>query len=581
VRRKLSNPEDECNFEIDMNIYEDASPWVEKDRLWQKNVPNYIPKALKYPENLPNLYCYLAKGASEFPNVCAIFDYDQDVKYTYREYKYNVDKLATALYNLGIQKGDGVAIFTGNCPEFYFALFAVVKIGAIFVPINPLLKKHEVTHIVGDAGIIKAIIVNQRLLGELRRVQKVTPIEKIIVINRDKESEDTIDFNNLMNSAEPNPPKVDVNIKEDLAFIIYTGGTTGMPKGAMLTHFNMMATVVQTASRLFDIKKGLAIRGIWTNIAILPLAHIYGLLMAITTTLHGYMNIVASFEPLKILQIIDKYKVQVFSGIPTMYVFIANHPDFKKYDISSLQVVTSAASALAPATGRAWEDAGVKVVQGYGLTECSPATHLQPIAWCKTVEDSIGIPIPDTDAKITDPADPSKELEPGQEGELLIRGPQVMKGYWGKPEATAAVLTEDGWLRTGDIAKMDENGYFYIVGRTKEQIKYKGYRILPAEVENILFEHPAVLECAVIGLPQDDVGETIKAFIKLRPEYKGKITEQEIIDWAKEEMAGYKWPRIVEFIETIPKTTVGKVFRRQLLERELKRKEGQEEREEE
>ncbi|MDD1778143.1 MAG: AMP-binding protein [Candidatus Helarchaeota archaeon] len=571
----MTDSKDECNFEIDMNIYEDASPWMEKDRLWQKNVPDSIPKALKYPENLPNLYCYLARGASEFPNICAIFDYDQNVKYTYREFKYNVDKLATALYKLGIKKGDGVAIFTGNCPEVYFAIYAVVKIGAILIPINPLLKKHEVTHIVGDAGIVKAIIVHQRLLGELRRVLKVTPIEKIIVIKREKEAPDTLDFNELMNSAEPKPPKVDINIKEDLAFIIYTGGTTGMPKGVMLTHFNMMANTVQTASRLYDIKKTLAIRGHWTNLAILPLAHIYGLLMAMTTSLHGYMNIIASFEPLKILQIIDKYKVEVFSAIPTMCVFIANHPDFSKYDISSLQLVTSAASALAPATARAWEQAGVKVVQGYGCTELSPASHLQPIEWCKTIETSIGIPIPDTDAKIADPVDPSKELELGQEGELLIRGPQVMKGYWRKPDATAAVFY-NGWLRTGDIAKMDENGYFYIVGRTKEQIKYKGYRILPAEVENMLFEHPAVLECAVIGLPQADVGETIKAFIKLRPEYKGKVTEQDIINWAKEEMAGYKWPRIVEFIETIPKTTVGKVFRRQLLERELKKAEGKE-----
>ena len=572
----MTDPNDECNFEIDMNIYEDASPWMEKDRLWQKNVPDYIPKALKYPENLPNLYCYLAKGASEFPNVCAIFDYDQDIKYTYREYKYNVDKLATALYNLGIRKGDGVAIFTGNCPEFYFSLFAVVKIGAILIPINPLLKKNEVSHIVGDAEIVKTIICHQRQLGVLRRVLKTHPIEKIIVIKRDKEAEDTLDFDQLMNSAEPKPPKVEVNIKEDLAFIIYTGGTTGMPKGVMLTHFNIMANVAQTGSRLYNIKKSLAIRGLWTNLAILPLAHIYGLLMAVTTTLHGYMNIVAAFEPLKILQIIDRYKVQVFSGIPTLFIFIANHPDFKNYDLSSLQLVTSAASALAPNTARTWEEAGVKIVQGYGLTECSPATHLQPIEWCKTVAESIGIPISDTDTRIVDVADPSKELELGQDGELLIRGPQVMKGYWRKPEATASVLMEGGWLRTGDIAKMDENGYFYIVGRSKEQIKYKGYRILPAEVENMLFEHPAVLECAVIGLPQEDVGETIKAFIKLRPEYKGKITEQEIINWAKEEMAGYKWPRIVEFIETIPKTTVGKVFRRQLLERELRKREGKE-----
>jgi acyl-CoA synthetase (AMP-forming)/AMP-acid ligase II len=254
-----------------------------------------------------------------------------------------------------------------------------------------------------------------------------------------------------------------------------------------------------------------------------------------------------------------------------MFIFIANHAEFKKYDLSSLQLVTSAAAELAPSIGKKWEDAGVKVVQGYGLTECSPATHLQPIEWCKTIDESIGLPVPDTDAKIVDPTDPSKEMVLGEMGELLIRGPQVMKGYWRNPEATAAVLMEDGWLRTGDLAKMDENGYFYIVGRSKEMIKYKGYRILPFEVEKTLYEHPAVLECAVIGLPREDVGETIKAFIKLRPEYKGKITEQEIIEWAKGEMAGYKWPRMIEFVETIPKTPVGKVFRRQLLERELKK----------
>ena len=175
------------------------------------------------------------------------------------------------------------------------------------------------------------------------------------------------------------------------------------------------------------------------------------------------------------------------------------------------------------------------------------------------------------DARIVDPADPTKVLNIGEAGELLIRGPQVMKGYWRNPEATGRVLLEGGWLHTGDIAKMDENGYFYIVGRSKEMIKYKGYRILPFEVEKSLYDHPAVLECAVIGVPREDIGETIKAFIKLRPEYKGKITDQEIMDWAKEEMAGYKWPREVEFVETIPKTAVGKVFRRQLREKELKK----------
>ncbi|MHA1265372.1 MAG: class I adenylate-forming enzyme family protein [Candidatus Helarchaeota archaeon] len=567
----MTDPTDECDFEIDMNIYEDVSPYMEKNRIWQKNVPDFIPKALKYPEHLPNLYCGLAHATEEFPNVCAIYDYDRNEKYTYRELKYNVDKLADALRNLGVKKGDGVAIFTGNCPEVYFTLYATLKIGAILIPINPLLKKKEVLHIISDATIVKVIIAHQRQLGVVRRVIKQHPVEKIIVIKRDKPTENTLDFDEVMNSGKLNSPLERMNLKEDLALLMYTGGTTGLPKGVMLTHFNMMADSIQSSARLYSFEKSLTMRGQWTNLNILPLCHIYGILMAINTLMHGYMNILMTFNPGKILQVIEKYKVKVFSGIPTMFVFIANHPDFLKYDLTSLELVTSAAAALPPSIGKKWEEAGVKIVQGYGLTECSPATHLQPIEWCKTIDESIGIPIPDTDAKIVDPTDPTKELEIGQAGELLIRGPQVMKGYWKNPEATKRVLLEDGWLRTGDIAKMDENGYFYIVGRSKEMIKYKGYRILPFEVEKTLYEHPAVLECAVIGIPRDDVGETIKAFIKLRPEYKGKITEQEIIDWAKEEMAGYKWPRIVEFVETIPKTAVGKVFRRQLREKELKK----------
>ncbi len=567
----MADPEDECYFEIDMNIYEDKSPWVKKDELWQKNVPDSIPKGLKYPDHLPNLYCSLANATAEFPNVCAIYDYDRSEKYTYRELKYNVDKFASALRKLGVKKGDGVAIFTGNCPEYYFTLYAVMKIGAILIPINPLLKKKEVLHIVSNAEIVKVMVTHQRQLGIVKRVVKQHPIEKIIVIKRDKESEETLAYDSLLSSGDINSSLEKMNIKEDLAFLMYTGGTTGLPKGVMLTHFNMIATIFQTSSRLYPIEKALDIRGKWTNLNVLPLCHIYGVLMTLNTLSHGYMNILMTFNPGNILQVIEKYKIKVFSGIPTMFVFIANHPDFKKYDLSSLELVTSAAAALAPSIGKQWEDAGVKIVQGYGLTECSPATHLQPIEWCPTIDESIGIPISDTDAKIVDTVDPTKVLKVGEAGELLILGPQVMKGYWRNPEATARVIIDGGWLRTGDIAKMDENGYFYIVGRSKEMIKYKGYRILPFEVEKSLYDHPAVLECAVIGVPRDDIGENIKAFIKLRPEYKGKISEQEIIDWAKEEMAGYKWPREVEFVETIPKTAVGKVFRRQLRDKELKK----------
>ena len=254
---------------------------------------------------------------------------------------------------------------------------------------------------------------------------------------------------------------------------------------------------------------------------------------------------------------------------------MANHPDFEKRDLSSLENVITSGAALADAVAERWRKiAGVEVRQGYGLTECSPGTHLQPQYWAKWKPNSIGMPIIDTDVKIVNP-DTLEELPIGEKGELLIRGPQVMKGYWKKPEATKRVFVEDEngniWLRTGDIGYMDEDGYFYISGRTKEMIKYKGYRILPFEVEKTLYEHPAVLEAGVIGIPDEVVGEKIKAFIRLRPEFVGKITEQEIIEWAKENMAGYKWPREIEFVSSIPKTPVGKIMRRALLEKELKR----------
>ncbi|MHA1232556.1 MAG: AMP-binding protein, partial [Candidatus Helarchaeota archaeon] len=419
-------------------------------------------------------------------------------------------------------------------------------------------------------------ICHEKLWRQVRKVHKEIPFEKIAIIDATKEIEDTYSIDQLIEKYDPNPPEVDIDMEEDLAFLMYTGGTTGLPKGVMLTHKNMLANVLQSSLRVLPFEEGMAVRGKWANLAVLPLCHIYGLLMACNTIANGYLNITMLFDVEKVMQAVDKFKIQVFSGIPTMFTFIANSPNFaeRKYDLTSLGLVTSAAAALAPKIAEKWEEIGVKVVQGYGLTECCPATHLQPIFWIEPKRESIGIPLPDTDAKIVDP-DTLEDLPPGEIGELWICGPQVMKGYWKKPDRTKAVLVKDDkgktWLRTGDLAKMDEDGYFYISGRTKEMIKYKGYRILPFEVEKTLYEHPAVFECAVIGIPDDEVGEKIKAFIKLRPEYEGKITEQDIIDWAKEEMAGYKWPRIVEFVPSIPKTAVGKVFRRTLREKELEK----------
>jgi long-chain acyl-CoA synthetase len=576
----ITELDEKCKFDLEsIPVYEDGrSPYVEPNRLWQKLVPDTIPKALNYPE-VGSLYCFLAHTAYEYPYNMAIFDWDRGEKYTYIELKDMVDKLATAFHKLGIKKGDGIGLYTANCPEFYVILFATLKIGAILVPINPLLKYREIKHIVSDSGIVKLMISHDKLWRQVRKVHRDIQFDMIAIINPSKEREGLYDIKKLIDENDPEPPDVDINIKEDLAFLMYTGGTTGLPKGVMLTHFNMAANVMQSSLRVKPFEEGLEIRGKWANLAILPLCHIYGLLMACNTIVNGYLNITMLFDPRKVMEAIDKFEIQIFSGIPTMYTFIANHAKFKEYDLSSLQLVTSAAAALAPSITRRWqENQEVTPVQGYGLTECSPATHLQPTFWITPKGDSIGIPLADTDALIVDPAT-LEEVPIGEIGELIICGPQVMKGYWKNPERTKAVLIEKGgktWLRTGDLARMDEEGYFYISGRTKEMIKYKGYRILPFEVEKTLYEHPAIYECAVIGIPDDEVGEKIKAFCSIRSEYEGKVTEEDIIEWAKEEMAGYKWPRIVEFVPSIPKTAVGKVFRRSLLEKELKKKKKEE-----
>ena len=277
-----------------------------------------------------------------------------------------------------------------------------------------------------------------------------------------------------------------------------------------------------------------------------------------------------SFNASEVLEAIEYYKCITFVSVPVMFQMLINHPDFTNRDLSTLESTTSGSAALAPELNKKWEDVvGFKVGQGFGLTEASPITHSQP-GWLPEIKpESIGVPIIDTDAKIVNP-DTLVELPVGEVGELLVKGPQIMKGYWNRPEDTANVIV-NGWLRTGDLAKIDENGYFYIEGRTKDIIKYKGYKVMPKEVEAKLYEHPAILEAAVIGVPDPNIGETIKAFIVLKPEYEDSdISEEEIIDWAKERLAGYKYPRKVEFRKILPRTAVGKIFRRKLREAEVK-----------
>lgn len=567
---------DDWKFNTDLADYKNLGKW-RPDRVWLKNCPDDIAKTVDYP-NLKGAHCFLKRTAKANPNNLAIYDYDRNLKFTYQEFDYIASQVATGLAELGVQgQEQGVAIFTPNCPEYMFALFAVNQLGSVWVPINPLLKKNEILHILNDSGIVSTVIIHESLYGTMKRVMKEYPIKNVILIQEGKEIEEGIlSFNDFFYKFPPNPPKVEINPEEDLMALMYTGGTTGLPKGVMLTHQNMIANVFQTVF-FIDTPQGIEEKyGKFINLAVLPLAHIFGLYLLYATINTAYLNVMARYDAKKVLELIQKYKINMMSGVPTHYQILAHYPDFDKYDITSLQLITSAGAALPQILAKIWKEKGkVTVKQGYGLTECSPATHLQP-DWLDYKPDSIGVPIIDTDCLVIDPEDVEKECEFGQAGELIICGPQVMKGYWKKPEATEKVLVKRSddktWLRTGDIVKMDENGYFYVVGRSKEMIKYKGYRILPFEVEDILYEHPDVAEAAVIGIPDDVVGETIKAFIRLKPESKGKVTEEDIIDWAKENMAAYKYPREVEFVGNIPKSPVGKVLRRTFREQELKKR---------
>jgi long-chain acyl-CoA synthetase len=366
-----------------------------------------------------------------------------------------------------------------------------------------------------------------------------------------------------MNKYAPNPKPVEVK-PSDIGVLQYTGGTTGVPKGAMITHRNLVVNASQCEVQL-PIRRGVDI-----GVVALPLFHIFGMSVAMNSHILTGTSMLLIPDPrdLKgVLGNISKHKATIFCGAPTMYIGLLNRPDIKKYNLSSVRACISGAAPLPVEIQKRFEQAtGGRLVEGYGLTESSPVSHVNPLDDPKKNRPgSIGIPVSDTDAKIVDLETGEKDLKPGEVGELVIKGPQVMQGYWNSPDETKIAL-RDGWLYTGDIAKMDEDGYFYIVDRKKDMIDVSGLKVWPREVEEILYEHPAVNEAAAIGVPDPYRGETVKAYVSLKPGYEGKVTEQEIIKFCKERIASYKAPTQVEFRASLPKTLVGKILRRPLKE---------------
>jgi len=509
-----------------------------------------------YPE-IP-LFQILKNTAMMFPDKTAIL---YPHKLTYKELDVSSDRLATALAHLDAKKGNTIALYMWNSPEFIVAFFGALKLGATVTALNPSFKEKDAKYQLEDSESV-IVIVDDELYPIIERIRhKVPKLKNVIVVGESKHP-GKYSFEEFIEKHLPHPPKVEFDPKEDLAVIQYTGGTTGLPKGCMLTHYNITSNIFQLtiASTLERTRDDIML-------AHLPLYHIYGMtsVMSASIRLGISLVIMKRFELEKFLELIQEFKVtSVLTVMPVLALLVNSQELVKQYDLSSIRFINNGGTPIIPETARKLQKlTGVTVVQGYGLSEASPVTHENPLRHTKI--ESVGPPIPDTEQKIVDPETGAKELPHGEVGEVIIRGPQVMKGYWKKPEATAKTIRK-GWLYTGDLGKIDEDGYLYIVDRKKEIIKYKGFTIGPAEIEAVLYEHPAVAGCAVIGKPDPVAGEIPKAFVALKD--GAKATEEELIKFVEERVAGYKKIREVEFVETVPRSLAGKVLRRVFIEKE-------------
>jgi long-chain acyl-CoA synthetase len=550
---------------------------------WTKNYDEGVPSEINIPEK--PLYSLIDDAANTYPEKTAIIFFDK--KITYKQLKEMIDRFAHALQEHGVKKGDVVAIMLPNTPQFVISYYAILKIGGIVTPLNPLYKSAEIKRQLLDSGA-ETIILLDLLYPEFEIIKNEVKMKNIIVTSikdflppllkmlyplkyktpKIKYEPNMHKFMDLLKYSPEYKP-VNINPKEDLAALMYTGGTTGIPKGAMLTHYNLLSNVVQIKYWFKPRIEPMVV------LSVLPFFHIYGQTAAMNYVfVHmATMVILPRFDVKDMFKSINKYRVTVFHGVPTLYIQIINSPLVKKYKLDTIEACISGAAPLPIEVQKKFEElTGGKLREGYGLTETSPVTHVNPILG-KFKVGSIGLPVPNTLAAIADP-DNNVLLPPDSIGELVISGPQVMKGYYNMPEENAKAFFELGgfrWFRTGDIAKMDEEGYFYIVERKKDLIKYKGYSVYPREVEEVLYKHPAVKEAAVIGVPDPEVGEQIKAFVVLKDEFKGKVKEEEIIEFVKTQIAPYKYPRIVEFRDSLPKSAVGKILRKVLRDEEIKK----------
>jgi long-chain acyl-CoA synthetase len=480
-----------------------------------------------------------------------------------------VEKMAASLAAAGVKKGDRVALMLPNCPQYVISFLATVRLGAVVTQVNPLYVEREISYILNDSGA-ETTIVYADVYGRIKSVLPNTDLQTVIVVDFAGEPQGLdpghSSFGDFLSADADPAPEVDIDPAADVAALQYTGGTTGVSKGAMLTHRNLVANVQQTIDVF--VRDPAQFRG-RKCVGALPFFHIYGLtcVMLFGIRLGVEQVLLPRFEVQDALAVFANDRPTMFSGVPTMYMaLLASDADLRKHHLHDVKIFNSGGSALPVNLKRSFEErVGKPLFEGYGLSEASPVTHNNPPFLGEGREGSIGIPIPSTEARIVDTEAGETEIPVGESGELIIKGPQIMKGYWGMPDETAQTL-RDGWLYTGDIAKMDESGYFYIVDRKKDMILASGYNVYPREIEEVLFEHPDVAEAVAIGIPDEYRGETVKAFVVRRS--GASTTEEEMLDFCKERLAAYKTPKAVEFREDLPKSAVGKLLRRILVDEE-------------
>ncbi len=549
-------------------------------RIWHDQYDEGVPPSIDYPD-VP-LYHFLEQNAQKYPQkTCTIF---RGAKITYQEMDEYTDQFAAGLASLGVKKGDRVGILIPNTPQFVIAYFGILKAGAVVVATNPQYTAREIKHQVNDSGM-RLMIVMSNFYRKVKAVQPETGLEQLIVTNfkealpplkallftlleekaggyRAVLEDPDLWMPELISRFNPSDrPEIKVG-PNDMAIFQYSGGTTGIPKGAVGLHQNLVANTIHFMHWITS-----AVLGEEVVLMAIPLYHVYGMVAGMNYGLGSAFSLVMVPDPrdLKdLLKNLQKYRTTIFPAVPAIFNAINNYPDVVsgKYDLSAIKACISGSAPLLRETKQTFEElTGGIVLEGYGLSEAPTATHCNPNLGENRMG-SIGLPFPDVDARILDLDDEVTELSPGEPGELVIKAPQVFKGYHNMPTETRNTL-RNGWLYTGDIARMDQDGYFYLVDRKKEVIKPGGFQVWPREVEEIIQEMPEVLEVAVAGVPDPDRGETVKAWVVIKP---GETLDQESIkDWCAESLASYKIPTAIEFRSELPKTHVGKLLRRELV----------------